>query len=135
MTFTSKWRHMLHGITRTLKLRFSALWWRHHFLKVSIMTQIDINVCILLFYIFLRNLMAFDKELVILHGFFNLRISKKELPLYPSRKKHRWSQNIFFFFAWFYIKMHIILYKTAEFYFLNQSRSILLVPPKYTLEN
>ena len=31
--------------------------------------------------------------------------------------------------------MHIILYKTAKFYVLNQSRSILLVPPKYTLEN
>ena len=40
------------------------------------MTQMDINFCIL-FYIFLRNVMAFDKELAILYGFFNLRISKK----------------------------------------------------------
>ena len=31
--------------------------------------------------------------------------------------------------------MHIILYKTAKFYVLNQSRSIILVLPKYTLEN
>ena len=31
--------------------------------------------------------------------------------------------------------MHIILYKTTKFYVLNQSRSILLVQPKYTLEN
>ena len=31
--------------------------------------------------------------------------------------------------------MHILLYKTAKFYVLTQSRSILLVPPKYTLEN
>ena len=46
-------------------------------LKVSVMTQMDINFCILLFYIFLRNVMAFDKELPILYGFFNLRISKK----------------------------------------------------------
>ena len=41
------------------------------------MTQMDINVCILLFYIFLKNVMAFDKELAILYGFFSLRISKK----------------------------------------------------------
>ena len=31
--------------------------------------------------------------------------------------------------------MHIILYEIAKGYVLNQSRSILLVPPKYTLEN
>ena len=37
----------------------------------------DINFCILLLCIFLRNIMAFDKELAILCGFFNLRISKK----------------------------------------------------------
>ena len=42
-------------------------------LKVSVMTQMDINFCILLFYIFFRN----DKELPILYGFFNLIISKK----------------------------------------------------------
>ena len=45
------------------------------------MTQMDINVCILLFYIFLINVMAFDKELAILYGFFNLRISKKTILL------------------------------------------------------
>ena len=38
----------------------------------------DINFCILLFYILLRNIMAFDKEFSILYGFFNLSISKKE---------------------------------------------------------
>ena len=37
----------------------------------------DINFCILLFYNLLRNIMAFDKELSTLYGFFNLRISKK----------------------------------------------------------
>ena len=31
--------------------------------------------------------------------------------------------------------MQLILYKTVKFYVLNESRSILLVPPKYTLEN
>ena len=41
------------------------------------MTQIDINFCILMFYILLRNVMTFDKELAISYGFFNLRISKK----------------------------------------------------------
>ena len=45
------------------------------------MTQMDINFCILLFYIFLINVMAFDKELAILYGFFNLRISKKAVLL------------------------------------------------------
>ena len=45
------------------------------------MTQMDINFCILLFYIFLINVMAFDKELAILYGFFNLRISKKAILL------------------------------------------------------
>ena len=31
--------------------------------------------------------------------------------------------------------MHIIVYKAAKSYVLNQSRSILLAPPKYTREN
>ena len=33
---------------------------------------------------------------------------------------------------WYLIKnfLHIIFYKTAKFYVLNKSRSILLVPPK-----
>ena len=30
--------------------------------------------------------------------------------------------------------MHVILYKTAEFYVLNQPRSILLVPPSILLK-
>ena len=30
--------------------------------------------------------------------------------------------------------MHVILNKTTKFYVLNQSRSILLVPPKYIIE-
>ena len=78
--------------------------------------------------------MAFDKELVILYGFFNLRISKETTLVENSPNE---AQNIFFYlnFFLFYIKMHIILYKTDKFYLLNQSRSLLLVPPKYTLEN
>ena len=44
----------------------------------------DINFCILLFYIFLRNVMTFDIEIVILYGFFNLRISKKPTLLEKS---------------------------------------------------
>ena len=71
------------------------------------MIQIDINFCILLFYIFLRYLMAFDKELVILFGFFNLRLSKK---FNPSTKK-------------------------APMRSIKQSRSILFDPLKYTVEN
>ena len=73
--------------------------------------------------------MAFDIELAILYGFFNLRISEKSTLL---EKSHNKIQTFFFLF---YIKLHIILYKTAKFYVLNQSRSMLLVPPKYTLEN
>ena len=37
--------------------------------------------------------MAFDKELAILGGFFNLRISKKN---YRSRKKPQWGRKHFF---------------------------------------
>ena len=44
----------------------------------------DINFCILLVYIFLRNFMAFDKKLAILYGFFNLKISKKTALLEKS---------------------------------------------------
>ena len=77
--------------------------------------------------------MAFDRELAISYGFFNLRIYKKTAFL---EKCSSGAQNIFFFFFFkFYIKMQIILYKIVKFYVLNQSRSILLVPPKYTLEN
>ena len=53
-------------------------------LKVSIMTQTGIIFCILLFHIFLKNVISFDKELAILYEFFDLRISKKN---YFSRKK------------------------------------------------
>ena len=85
------------------------------------MTQKDTNFCILLFYIVLRNVMAFDKEVAILYRFFKLRISKKVL-----------AQNLIYIYI--YIKMHVILNKTTKFYVLNQSRSILLVPPKYIIE-
>ena len=94
-------------------------------LKVSIMTQMDISFCILLFYIFLRNVMVFDKELAIFYGFFNLRISKKTSPL---DKSPNGAQNFLISIS-FYIKMHIILYKTAKFRVLNKSKSTLLVPP------
>ena len=65
-------------------------------LKVSIVTQMDINFCILLFYIFLRNVMAFDKKLTILYGFFNLKISKKTKLLENSPNM---PQNFFFNFC------------------------------------
>ena len=61
-------------------------------LKVSIMTQMNINFCILLFYIFLRNVMAFDKELAILYGLKNLKISKKTTFL---EKSTNGAQNMF----------------------------------------
>ena len=63
------------------------------------MTQIDINFCILLFYIFSRNVMAFDKELAILYGFFNLRISKKIALL---EKSPNGTQNFVVFFAFLF---------------------------------
>ena len=80
------------------------------------MAQMDIDFCILLFYIFFRDVMAFEKELAILHGFFNLRISKNATFL---EKSPNGTQNIFFlnFYVWFYIKMHIFLYKTENFMF------------------
>ena len=53
-----------------------------------------INFCILLFYIFLRNVIAFDKEDGNLYGFFNLRISQKTTRL---EKSPNGVQNIFFF--------------------------------------
>ena len=60
------------------------------------MTQMDINFCIsLLFYIFLRNVMAFDKDLAILYGVFNLRISEETTPL---EKSPNGAQNIFYEF-------------------------------------
>ena len=63
------------------------------------MTQMDIKFCILLFYIFLRNVMAFDIELAILYGFFNLRISEKSTLL---EKSHNKIQNFFFVFEFLF---------------------------------
>ena len=56
-----------------------------------------INFCIL-FYIFMRNVIAFDKELPILYGFFNLRISKKTTLL---EKSPNGAQNFFLF--WIFV--------------------------------
>ena len=70
------------------------------------MTQMDIKFCILLFYIFLRNVMAFDIELAILYGFFNLRISEKSTLL---EKSHNKIQNLFFLF----LNFCLILYQTT----------------------
>ena len=56
------------------------------------MAQMDISFCILLFYIFLRNVMAFDKELAILYGLKNLKISKKTTFL---EKSTNGAQNMF----------------------------------------
>ena len=71
----------------------------------------DINFCIVLFYIFLRDVIAFDKEVGNLYGFFNLRISQKTTLGAPNG-----AQNVFFFriFVWFHIKTHTILNKTAK---------------------
>ena len=44
--------------------------------------------------------MAFDKELVILYGFFNLRISKETTLVENSPNE---AQNIFFLFEFFFI--------------------------------
>ena len=100
-------------------------------LKVSIMTQVDINICVLLLCILLRNIMAFDKELAILYGFFNLKISKKTTLL---EKSPNGAQNNFLIF---FLDQNTNKFctKLPIFFVLNQSRSILLVPPKYALEN
>ena len=67
------------------------------------MTQMDINFCILLFYIVLRNVMAFDKEIAILYRFFNLKISKKaalveNVPMGPKT---------FFLYIYIYIYQNV----------------------------
>ena len=92
----------------------------------------DINFCILLFYIVLRNVMAFDKEIAILYRFFNLKISKKaalveNVPMGPKT-------FFLYIYIYIYIKMYVILNKTTKFSVLNQSGSVLLVPAKYILE-
>ena len=76
--------------------------------------------------------MAFGKELAILYGFFNLIISNK-IPL--QKKRLNGASN-------FFLKFCLIVYQTAhnvvqnaKGYVLNQSRSILLILPKYSLEN
>ena len=99
---------------------------------MSIITQGDTNFLILLFYIFLRDVMVFDKELAILYGFLNLIISKKTTLL---EKSPRATQNIFNFWTFCLILYQNAynLYKTAKFYALSQSRSILLLRPKYCL--
>ena len=76
----------------------------------------DVNFCILLLYIFLRNVMAFDKGLAILYGFFSLRISKNTTPL---AKRHWGPKHFFLILVEFYIKMHIMFCKNATFYVLN----------------
>ena len=74
------------------------------------MTQMDINFCILLFYIFLRNVMVFDIELAFLYGFFNLRISKKTTILEKSPNR---AQNILF------LNFYLILYQNAHNFVQN----------------
>ena len=69
------------------------------------MTQMDINFCILLLYVFLRNVMVFDIELAILYGFFNLRISKKITILGKSPNR---AQNILF------LNFYLILHQNAH---------------------
>ena len=131
MTLTSFWRHKAIWHYHNTKIAFSAFLMASSLSKVSIQIQTDINFCILLVYIFLRNVMVFDKEVAILYGFFNLRIPKKTL----LEKSPNGPKTFFKIFGWCYIKMHIILYKSVKFYVFYQFRSILLVPAKYTLEN
>ena len=77
--------------------------------------------------------MVFDKELPILYGFFNLKLSKRHN---PSRKKLQCVSKPFFLnFCLIFIEADINWYKTVKFYVLNESRSILLDPLKYTIEN
>ena len=78
--------------------------------------------------------MAFLKELAILYRFFNLRISNKTTLLEISPNG---AQNIFFHlnFCLILFQNAYILYKKTKCYVLNQCRSILMVPLKYTLEN
>ena len=67
------------------------------------MTQMDINFCILLFYMFLRNVVALDKELVFYMGFSIYEFLKK----LPSRKMSQWyPENFFWNFC-------LILYQNA----------------------
>ena len=73
------------------------------------MTQMNINFCFLLFYMFLRNVIAFDKELAILCRSFNSRISKKTTLL---GKKLNGAQNIFFNF-------YLILYQNSHTFVQN----------------
>ena len=68
------------------------------------MTQMDINLCILLFNIYVRNVMAFDKELAILYRFFNLRISTKTTFLEKSPNR---TQDIFFELLFDFISKYI----------------------------
>ena len=85
--------------SQNAKIAFLGFLMTSSLLKVLIRTQMDINFCILLFYTFLRNVnvmlwnvMLFDKELAILYGFFNSRISKKTTLL---EKSPNGAQNIF----------------------------------------
>ena len=75
------------------------------------MTQMDIDFCSLLFYIFLRNVMAFDRELAILYGFFNLRISKKTT--LPAKCPNGAQSNFFF------LNFCLILYQKANNFVQN----------------
>ena len=59
------------------------------------MNQININFFILMFYIFLRNVMVCDKELAILYGFNNFYKN------YSSGKNPQWDPKHFFFFGIF----------------------------------
>ena len=124
MTLTWFWRHndvIGHMTSAEHYNCVSGFLMTSSLLKGSIMAQMDIDFCILLFYIFFRNVMAFEKELAILHGFFNLRISKNATFL---EKSPNGTQNIFFFEF-----LCLILYQNAyifvqnwKFYVLNQSK-------------
>ena len=65
----------------------------------------DMNFCILLFYIILRNLMEFNKEFAILYGFFKLRISKKYALL---GKSVNWDRKSFL------LIFYLVLYQNSS---------------------
>ena len=84
------------------------------------MTQIDINFYILLFYIFLRNVLVFDKELAIIYESFNLKFSKKSTLV---EKNPNGTQNFFFFFN-FCLILHQNEYNFVQNYQILFFRSI-----------
>ena len=83
------------------KIAFLGFLMTSSLLKLSVMTQMDISFCILLFYIFLRNVMVLIKNLLFYMGFSVSKLLKTIL----LEKSPNGAQNIFLkIFVWFYRK-------------------------------